>query len=83
MLESGPKNLLEAIHARGLTVRQFADRLAVTASAVYRWSGKVSHPNPQRLEAIGKALGIAQDELARLLPPFKRTGRPKKAQVSQ
>lgn len=78
MSEPKSRNLLAMIRASGLTVRQFAERLGVSAAAVYMWSDRSSAPQPSRIESMAEALGCTLDELQAVLSDPRPLGRPRK-----
>lgn len=57
--------------AKGLTQRELADRLGLTAAAVYQWEGtgeQQVRPSLKNLEALVDALGITMERFYGRLP---------------
>ena len=61
---------------RGLTLGGLARRLGLSQSAIRSYEAGYSHPSPQRLPELARALAMPEGELARLLPPRPATHTP-------
>ena len=54
---------------RGLTQKQLATRAGMQASTITTYEARASHPNPDALAALARALRVPRKQLAQLLPP--------------
>jgi len=60
--KSFSRHLRLARQARGLTVAEVAERIGVTAMAVYNWEAGRSRPRPGHLSAVCKVVHLPLTE---------------------
>lgn len=63
------RKLEQARKARGLTLAQVADRLAVSKPTVWAWEKGKARPVDERFPAIAEALGLTLEDLQELRQP--------------
>lgn len=71
-------SLLELCDAAGLSAREVAARIGVTASAVYLWSKRERRPESGLIPRLRRVLQISEADLEDVLASPRKIGAPRK-----